>query len=642
MPASVFYFAWIPAAATFSASSHATRAAKVFDGVDGDQEIFYAELTHEEGQFPLLEVHMRDPRVGLLASGRNQWIWFSRDSGSGPEALFTGRVLAVAERKKGDIGVVIVKFRACPDDYLTRRAAVADSLRELPYYDPIWIAEDADTDDVVLETRAAYWHIDRLTLTVSASSLIEGEDGTVEITESDAFFDETEVTIEQAPLQSVDLSLTVQWQQTASGDVDITRNFWQAFVNAGSPYPYPVISTNTGPGLFGDWPEAGTNIGGGWSVGSTSYIAEATWLKSGTHVVHYVDRTDDTITYRWGHAGHDITGQFGFTLLAVDNYQEWTYATELTPYKVNVIVHFDADRKRTEIVTTTLAADVQTVIADSLDDSTTETIEATSDFVSQEVGPDSTSPPTFNSPIVDPARNSFFKTARGAQALENQLLRCRARLAARARCVKIKTRVSFDLAATCSCRKDARFLDGRLPLGEASGKIVSYRLIADGASGIVGEIEAAISVGNGTLLPAAASGTGVYVEDGVLEDGIQARTGAQNAVIVGELQYQSFDDFTVEDDDGVDLLNMRPRTVLNDIVISGGPAQQVAAIDATIDGRYLDPDPATALRDAYTECVIDLVPVTGGPFVSTFAIDTDTLALRKGIDLSAEIPAGSP
>ena len=72
------------------------------------------------------------------------------------------------------------------------------------------------------------------------------------------FYDSVSVKLDQPPLRTVTVEGTVNWKQPASGVMDVL---------SGSR-----ISTHTGDGLIGDWPKAGTSIGGGWLVDEASAI----------------------------------------------------------------------------------------------------------------------------------------------------------------------------------------------------------------------------------------------------------------------------------------------------------------------------------------------------------------------------------
>src|SRR5262245_53127215 len=265
-----FYLAWVAEGTAFNAAAHATTSTKIFDGTDGLEIVFDLQLSHSEGDFPSLVAELINPRVGLLSAGRNQWIWLSADDGAGAVALFHGRIVGIPKNLADE--VVEVEFLARPPDYIEQRGALAQMLRVLPYFDPLWLQDSLDDPDTVLETYTARWHIDRVSLDVTTSDIIAGEAGTIEIDESQHLYDEIEVGYAETPLRRVSIAATVNWHQTGTGEVDLTRRLVSAFQAAGSPYPSPLIASLTGQGLFDDWPAALDEINSGWTFAASSTI----------------------------------------------------------------------------------------------------------------------------------------------------------------------------------------------------------------------------------------------------------------------------------------------------------------------------------------------------------------------------------
>jgi hypothetical protein len=90
------------------------------------------------------------------------------------------------------------------------RAALADALRVLPHYDPIFIDEARREDpDVVLEARTALWHVDRVTHGVTISDILTGEDGVVEIMSDNHFYDALEMNLGNIPLRRVSVAALI-------------------------------------------------------------------------------------------------------------------------------------------------------------------------------------------------------------------------------------------------------------------------------------------------------------------------------------------------------------------------------------------------------------------------------------------------
>ena len=128
---STFYFAWVGSTRPNSMPSHARE----------DELIFSFELKHEEGQFAELELEIINPHIGLLAPGRPLWAWFSWNDGSELHPLFFGRLIGIPDDLFED--VIKIKFVAKPKDYIEQQYELAESLRVLPFYDPIYHRREA-------------------------------------------------------------------------------------------------------------------------------------------------------------------------------------------------------------------------------------------------------------------------------------------------------------------------------------------------------------------------------------------------------------------------------------------------------------------------------------------------------------------
>lgn len=540
-----------------------------------DEQIFGIELTQAEGDFAALTIEVINPHVGLLAAGRNLWCWLSwRDAGRVVRPLFHGRLLGVEANPQGE--VVQLVFVARPNDFVAQKIAIANGMRDLPWWDPLFLIDNIEDPDTVLETRTALWHIDPTTLVVTPSDILNGEDGTIEVAEGEHFYDAMTVTYGAAPLRRVNVSLAVSWTQSGRGDVDLTEPLIAAFRAAGSPYPWPKIASYTADGLLNTWPLPGGGIGGGWTVGEGT-VATATLL-SQPLVVTYTDRTDLAHVYTSGDGFDPVVnpvgvGGLGSTLVDAE-WKPFAAQFALAALSVNLTAHFEAARKRSEIAEFVVEADVQSILTDPLT-AEEDAISLSSAFVDQGIDPGGAVP------LGDLRRNSYFPTDRGQQSLQFAMLLARAKLLARARAVDLGFEGTWDkLAGAVTCRKSVLLHDGRLPGGQATGKIKSWKLAASGDGTMHAQVTIGCSVGYGVAITPAA-GVNAYIDDYI--DGYYEAPGAGVSVVAGELVYQSLDGTLVIDDDGVDLFNMTPERALSALTITGGPDAQEAAINASLN-----------------------------------------------------------
>lgn len=588
-----------------------------------DARVRALDLAQTEGHFATLTIDIKNPRVGLLAPSREVWCWLSWRRANGEVVpMFNGRLIGAPANLHAEL--ITLTFRAKPADYEAQRAALAEAMRVPPYWDEIWQQQQQATpgaaDDAVLEAYAMLWHVDRTALVLTASDVTAGEDGTLEVFASDHSYAAFSQGYGEAPKQRVTLSGTVKWPQTGEGDVDITAAAVEAFAAVGgSPYP-PIVNSLTGDGLFSDWPKPGGSIGAGWTWGPDTSIVKADWLQEHATKIRYIDKSEAVET--------PFQNPFVDPVAVFFNpWKTWQLAVLLSDYAISLDAHYSTVRNRTEIVTMTLVADIQPLIVDS-EAVTTVSIDLTSALLDKPIDPGGALP------IGDLRRNTFFKTDRGQLAVQNLLLLGRAQLVTSARAVNVTFQTSWELAYVLTCRWSVRLHDPRLPSGEATGKVIEYHLTAR-----PGEVKATVTIGCtiGNDVPVVAvAGEGVYCEDGILADGVQARTSDTFVpVIAGVLQYQTFDDFEVTDDDGVDLFNMTADRVILSLSVTGGPVDQVNAMKAAAKVRVA-PDPAAALKATPTVLVGSLKPVTGGDFLVEYQPAVSPLTIPQTINLAWE------
>jgi hypothetical protein len=645
----MFFFAWTDEASEFDSSM-----------LREDESIYSFELIHEESDFPSLRLDLKNPKVGLLAAGRNVWCWFSwRNPESGEIIpLFHGRLIGIPEDLHDE--VVRLQFVARPSNYIEWKNIVAAGLKVRPFWDPVWIAEGDTDPDTALEARPSAWHIDRVSLAVTASDTIIGEDGTLAITADDHFYDSLKVSYGDTPLRRVDVTGTVTWTQQGSDFVDITQQLYDQFRFAGSPYEFPMVSSFTGDGLLGSWPEPGASIGGGWSMDATSGVAPATWqqawLKSIVYVAPVLNTAQEILTpgyYQWG-GGWAGAGIMGWKP-AVTRDREYVAAHEtiatvfpLIPIANTFRVRWEASRGRTEHVRFAMTADTQPLLVDPGDDET-DKLDLSSDFVAQPVDAGGALP------IGSLLRNSYFNTDRGNQSVEYLIMLARAKMLSRARAVSLSVETPFGFATRLSCRMNATVEDSRLPGGQGTGKVTRYALSVDGDSGEAkAEITLGCTVGKGnTVTPDPGEPT---YSDGY-NTGYEAVDGATLDAGTGDILYESFDGLDVVDDDGIDLFRMTPDRIIQSLTVTNGPDYQQNTLDSfyraytppgieqkppemgTPVGTYVAPEtPTEMLSKMPTTVELNLMPISRQSFETTWEPSVSALMVPKTIDLEAPYP----
>lgn len=611
-----------------------TKDESTFDEshVREDLTIFNLTISEDEGDFAKLSIEVANPRVGLLASGRPRWVWvawnpnFEFDASSDDYAfsdivpLFFGRIIGVPADLTGP--TVTLEFLARPDDFVAQKEALAETLRQAPYWSGIWYSPDTRFDpDNVLESRAALWHADRVTGVVTISSITNGEDGTIAVDGGIALADSVGVTYGDPPCREVNVTATISWDQK------IKRNYPLMFGNA------TLIRTYTGQGLIDNWPKPGANIGGGWSiVAANAYRAD----NRGPDVWTYADKTEKFGLAQYGTLvtcpewAEEMTNMFTTFPAHVFSIKEWLVSG-------NIVLGLDVSRSKTEQVSFTLRSDTQSILTDSTDG---EAVSLT--FSSSEVAfpldPNVGSSESFEIPLGKPSARAFITTDAGKPALEYLLMVARAKLIASARCVDVSLEIPWDFAIAqgVSCRKNLVLTDPDLPGGIAGGKIRRYELSADGDSGVFTcNVTIGCSIGRGGTITAVA-GEPDYVDDDYVEEDYQTRTGEFIMPVSGEVAYSPILGQPCIDD-GIDL----ETAPLSQMMREGFFVDNTSS-EQPIPEKAKEPSEIYAAVNAVpTRVSFEMKPLNSGPFFTAHVVQTSLLKIAKTIDLEAEADSSS-
>lgn len=629
-----FYLGYSDAGEAFDPAVHAVVA----------EQIASLEFSQKEGDAATLRLEIKNPREGLLSPDRKLWCWFSINIGfDAPRRLFNGRILGGPEGMDRErLRIVAI---AKPEDYFDRKIALALSLMAPPFYDPVFAAPvfpntlDSTTlpdPDAVLEAYSALLHVNPVSLELSISDLLEGEDGTLVFGPGDGLrYRDVQWSYAQKPKKQVNCTAVAQWTQQGTGTVDLTEMVQHAFSDArSSPYGHNTISSLTGEGLFSTWPQPRSNIGNGWTMSEDSAIRELTFAPPKHFTPTWNDfgfifqeSTVQPYIFRVHYQQQQVIPPGTIQTVFFSPYWEvhadfpvWTYTLK------KFACTYNASRKRSETLQFTLVADIQDVESSLPTD-----IEQVS-FNSQDVA----SAIDFNDqiPIGDARRASYFQTARGQQSVEYFILFMRAKLRAAARCIRVEFSLPLMNGLELSLRKNATIFDPRLPGGQATGKITDYALTLDN-QGQRWKVSMACAVGHGGTV-ALAAGTPVYVEDGYFADPVQVMTGQQLSPAPGEVAYEEFSDFAVEDD-GINLLALDPAQIASVTLFNGLGAQAVAA---QLEAGHLfgGADPIGVIKGLPTRVEVQLAAMTGN-FNTTISPAVTALKIPKGIDLEARAAA---
>lgn len=581
----MFFFAWVAPTETTFGIEHMVE----------DEKIVGISLTHQEGQAAKIDITVKNPRTGLLAPGRDQWAWLSYADPQNPTAgvvpLLFGRVVGVPQQVQAN--AIALTFLARPVAFDTLKRALAETMKVAPYWDPIFVSEDKrDDPDTVLQGYTHAWHVDRVTHDVTASDILNGEDGLIDF--DDNFISSSlDISYSQPPLTSVKVSAEINWAQAATGTVDFTKQLVDAFKAAGSGDGHSIKSL-TGDGLMLDYPEKDDRIGVGWSFGDGSIV-----------------RTDGVV----------VPADFQQVVMT-----NGTGSFPIWAMKPVFLADYDVSRNRQETLSFTLSADCQALVTDPEGEDITEIkVSGDADEPIDEVNTEN----PFGLPISDVRNRAYLPTARGRQSLEFLICLARRVILERARAIAISFTVPFSAGLDLSCRKNARISDPRIPGGQATGKIIGYSLTASNGQ-MQANVTIGCSIGKGNTV-GTLTGTPVYVDEGYVDTGYQLFDGQTYMPVAGEVTYEEFGQIP-PNDDGIDFFVMDPATLVQQITIVNPLPTQQAVLSA------FKPDISAAinaLNQVFTEVDGDFKPLKGGPFITDYPITVSALAVPKTIDLEA-------
>jgi hypothetical protein len=605
------YFAWVDDGEEFDPDVHNRE----------DEDVFSFQFEHQEGDFAGLKLTIKNPRIGLLNAGRKVWGILSFDPGTSVLVpIFRGRLIGVPTNIFDTL--VTIDFTARPSDYVSQKIALANTMKVIPYYDPIFVSPDSWADpDVVLEAYSRLWHIDPVTLVVTASDILVAEDGVEVVEENQHFYDDMSVTLNQTPVRAVSMVATIPWTQTSAGGLDLTKTITDLF-------PSQIPSSFTMTGLIESWPKPGAKFGSGWQVrdGSMTDVSYIMPMLSVPDLFSWEGTVpiipEGSVIFPLKVTGEIHSGETaGFNL-------QYELVVASIGFGVPVLtVDYTAGREMAQVVTFTLRTDQQSIVTLPGDD---EALVIT-------INANKVSDPTEDAsiPIDDVQRRNYTHTDRGLQSIEHLLLVARAHLIAKSRAVEIQFKMAFKEAIRMlSLRKAALVHDHRLPGGEALGKIIGVKLSLDGDGGdAVGEITIASCVGKGgsyTTDP----GTPTYADNGYTDD-YQEYANQIKLTDTADIAW------TVPDpsffDDGLDFVRgLNSRSAISLATITNGSAAQKSVIEAAGDGPNTDQAKiSSVLQDNPTQITIQMNPMEGGPFQQEVVISVSDLIVPQQINLEA-------
>jgi len=680
--AAQWFLAWVDPTETSFTQSHQVMA----------EDVYSIQIDGREGEVAILTLVLKNPRIGLLNAGRKLWIWLSWSDGTNTFPVFFGRLVGIPENVFGEL--VSLVFLAKPLDFDQQRFDVGASLKELPWFDPVFVDSRLwDDPDAIAETRSVRYQCTRgedgAPLVVSISDILQGEDGVEVFTEDEVPMDTVSLTISGAPLSSISVKAPVTWTQTGLENVPALQ------------LPVPTQLNGFNESIFSDWPKPGASLGGGWAAAgntSASDIAGADKAyttninvtfqnKEKQHSLGDVMSSSHSLTYPIGPIGvskiiveHSQAGLVwpggGYGTITTNWHTVFDGEGENDDPDINVPYHYDntsmhivfwrvAPRlaitaeagviKRTESVTFTMTADLQAILTlpDPAPTAPANPIETPGADVGAPIVGEGGTIAEAAPPIGDTTLANYYPTPRGILSLENRLLWARAQLRQGARIAQASWTIPFERAINLSCRKSARMIWKNFPGGQIEGKITAYQISHNVQTGQrSGTVTIGATPGHGGTTTGVTGSANEYIEPDYIESG---HFYSSSDVVPSDASIADFGYSVPVAETSTGEFPLKLEDVLLGITVTGSTTDQANLLASTMARFYIAPiaqrqfprqhvdavqEANLAIREVIdgvkTQLTIQLVPIAGeAGFESNYPISVTPLRLPKTVDFEA-------
>jgi hypothetical protein len=679
-----WFLAWVDATETTFTQSHQVMA----------EDVYSIQIDGREGEVAILTLVLKNPRIGLLNAGRKLWIWLSWSDGTNTFPVFHGRLVGIPENVFGELVSLI--FLAKPLDFDQQRFDLAATLKELPWFDPVFVDSRLwDDPDAITETRSIRWQCTRgedgAPLVVSTSDILQGEDGVEIFSEDEVPKDSVSLTISGAPLASISVKAPVKWTQTGLGNLP------------GIPIPLPPQIGGLNQSLATDFPKPGQSLGGGWSAAAgttleyvgtplnayTTTVTVSFQNKAKQHSLGDVMSSTHTLTYPIGPIAisqkviEHVQGGLvwpggGYGTITTNWHTVFDGEGDNDDPDINIPYHYDAtwlhvvawnvvphlsispdagQINRVENVKFTMTADLQAILSlpDPTPTSPANPVETPGGDVGAPIVGEGGTIAEALPPIGDTSLPNYFPTDRGILSLENRLLWARAQLRQGARVAQSTWTIPFERAINLSCRKSARLIWKNMPGGQIEGKITAYQIFHNVQTGQrSGTVTIGATPGHGGTTTTTSNAGSDYIEPPYIEGGHFVNS---TDVVASDPSVADFGYSVPVAETSTGQLPMNIADVLQQIIVQGNINQQKQMVQQIIQQAYNPPtapsmtpgpqeqlDPVreaterlkNALEGATSTITITLNSIGGDSgFESEYDINVTPLRLPKTVDFEA-------
>ncbi|MBP6985880.1 MAG: hypothetical protein KBB83_04735 [Alphaproteobacteria bacterium] len=490
------YFAWTNGSENYNPEVHNRE----------DEKIFHMEISQREGGYSRARLVIQNPYTGLLWPKDKQFCWIACDRGP----LFSGRILAMPSEISGEL--ICVDFIACPEDWQAKQQALCQDIMKNGVYEPLFFSEEKPELKDLLHAYTALPYWDRWTGSLSLSDIFRGRKKIY--LQGDFLRDSLKIQTVQNPLKAVRVGITAEWLQQAGGIIEIGQHIKKKC-------PQGYLSTLTSDSLESSWwSDKQQHPVNGYKLEKASLERirpenERLFPKYSRSYWHHEDKPKKVQFLR---SWYDVQMRFS-----------WSYKQ-----KRRETAEFELKHKTQDVLighsqVKNLSFNLMSILGknhpwrpgciynrDFKVLHNGHIYQCLRKHASKEYFEEKKWSRLKNLIHVSgqSARAEFFATDRGQKALRYALDVAKAHLAASARCIHITLRAPWEPLWDVTLDHNVVIEDDRLPGKAVQGKVIAYRIVADGKSGEkLVEIKLGVSVGEGVTVTEAMPEEDLYAHE---------------------------------------------------------------------------------------------------------------------------------
>lgn len=565
-----------------------------------DLYVFNLSITQKEDEVARAEIKTANDEKKLQILEKFKKFFISWENEGQIELVFTGIFAGLNKRAEGHF--CVFELFAASADLTEKIENYLERQKVHPYWDPLFVPPEKRGKSLeVQDTQLSSLYVDRRTWALSRSGFFEGSES-LDL-KGNFIRDSLVIKKVQEPLSAVNVRLKAEWVQDESGAVNIARAIERKF-------PGFQINSFSSIAIEANWPKSGQKLGkSGYEVIHSRF--DKVWEKrtyspplsvSNSDQRHYVPRHwyKSRLYLRWQYRqkrkeslvftlkhdllqGVSLVGSVKDISVCLENINPDPHGHRWIPqayYKAGMMITIGA----------------YTYVARE-DHKSTLSFEEDRGFWNL------VSESELSGPKKE--RETFFLTPRGQKAYEHALTLAQYHLARSARSHEITVTGAWEDLVSVTTDHSLALEDPRIPGGRVKGKVVFYKIYAEGESGF-----RAVDV---TIAPALGIDTGrsvapevyapEYALDGYVEGGVFEESGTlRNSCGVQYYCYQN-----QRPQQSIDCHRLQTLGMVRRIKVKNGPAQQFRALKNS-DGLFRE-----VLKSMPTQVQVDLYDLRTRP-----------------------------